>query len=123
MPCISFCRAFTASTAPGFWRILCEGADLLREDASLMFVDTIERHGSGIPANDLVETTADFAAESVGAFNDETKALIAARVTQLRASVATAAPVMQEIVGSAASVARLFPSAQAIQIYYLGRIC
>jgi hypothetical protein len=44
------------------------------------------------------------------------------RAILVRWMVALATLLAQEVVGSAASVARLFPW-QAIQIYYLGRIC
>lgn len=94
---------------------------LPREDASLVFVDTIERHGAGIPATNLADTVADFARESAGALDDETRALIAARVALLMETAAGNEQGSQAVAGDAAGVARLFPFSQALQIYYVGR--
>lgn len=58
---------------------------LAREDAALVFVRTIERHGEAIPSADLANTIAAFATESRGLFDDDTKILLDSRLAHLKA--------------------------------------
>jgi hypothetical protein len=92
-----------------------------REDATLVFVQTIERQGEAIPSSDLASTIAGFATESRGLFDDDTKALLDKRLAQLDATVAAQPPARAAVVADVAAVARLFPSRLATETYYLGR--
>jgi hypothetical protein len=95
---------------------------LPREDAALVFVETVERHGASIrePPH-LANVIIDFAGENRGALDAEAQALMDARIVQLRTSADQEPPVAAAVAGDARDVARIFPASLATQIYYLGK--
>lgn len=95
---------------------------LPREDAALVFVETVERHGANVkePPH-LANVLIDFAGENRGALDAEAQALMDTRIVQLRESADQEPPVAAAVAGDATAVARIFPASLATQIYYLGK--
>ncbi|WP_213740480.1 hypothetical protein [Bradyrhizobium sp. dw_411] len=111
---------------------------LAREDAALVLVRTIERHGQAVPQSDLAKTIYGFADENRGLLDEESRKVLDERLKLLDgyanphptdeplqgeadAEVGAASPaVAMAAAGDAAAVARLFPSERATETYYLG---
>ena len=94
---------------------------LAREDAPLVLVDTIERHGARVEPSDLAATVADFARENRGRFNEDRKTLLDHRLGKLKETNREQTSSAVVVAADAAGVARLFPSRLATESYYLGR--
>ncbi|TGN74176.1 hypothetical protein EOW77_0034330 [Bradyrhizobium yuanmingense] len=110
---------------------------LAREDAALVLVQTIERHGQAIPQSDLAKTIYGFADENRGLLDEESRKVLDERL-KLLDQFANPPPdepppgepgskvgdsssaVAMAAAGDAAAVARLFPSERATETYYLG---
>jgi hypothetical protein len=98
-----------------------------KSDVSLIFVETIERHGSQIPARDLYMNLQQFVKDHESEFSDGTLETINGRLAQLSGLVENPSEGQerniwkQMYVGSAAGVARLLPDSLGTQIYYLGK--
>jgi hypothetical protein len=96
-----------------------EGA-LTREDAALVFVRTVERHGRAIPGRDLGRSIAAFGEERRGLFEEDTKELLDKRAGRLKTLADSDRPPVEATVAAAAAMARLFPARLALETYHLG---